>query len=77
VALSAIPVVWITREPADVAADLSDVLIGLLQLDFVFVRLCVPGVAGAVDVTRGEAWKIFPEWLEAIWPRAATSQVRR
>src|SRR5713226_9282688 len=64
VALSAIPVAWVGREPAAVAAGLADALIDLLQLDFVFVRLCVPSVAGAVDVTRGKAWKTFPEWLE-------------
>src|SRR6266576_2132378 len=64
VALSAIPVAWIGREPAAVAAGLVDVLTGLLRLDFVFVRLCVPGFDGAVDVTRGNAWKTFPEWLE-------------
>jgi signal transduction histidine kinase len=28
------------------------------------VRLCDPSGAGAVDVTRGNAWKRFPEWLE-------------
>src|SRR6185312_9851136 len=64
VALSAIPVAWIGREPTAVAAGLADVLTGLLQLDFVFVRLCLPGVDGAVDVTRGNAWKAFPEWLD-------------
>src|SRR5437588_12453786 len=65
VALSAIPVAWVGREPAAVAAGLADSLTGLLQLDFVFVRLCYPSVAGAVDVTRGNAWKTFPEWLES------------
>ena len=64
VALSAIPTAWVGSEPAAVAAGLADALIDLLQLDFVFVRLCVPSVAGAVDVTRGKAWKTFPEWLE-------------
>jgi signal transduction histidine kinase len=64
VALSAIPAAWVGREPAAVAAGLADTLIGLLRLDFVHVRLCVPGFVGAVDVTRGEAWKTFPEWLE-------------
>jgi PAS domain S-box-containing protein len=64
VALSAIPVAWIGREPTTVAAGLADVLTGLLQLDFVFVRLCLPGVDGTVDVTRGNAWKAFPEWLD-------------
>jgi signal transduction histidine kinase len=64
VALSTIPAAWVGKEPAAVAAGLADALIGLLQLDFVFVRLCVPSVAGGVDVTRGKAWKTFPEWLE-------------
>jgi PAS domain S-box-containing protein len=64
VALSAIPAAWVGREPAAVAAGLADALSGLLPLDFVFVRLCVPGVAGGVDATRGTAWKTFPQWLE-------------
>src|ERR1700749_3222059 len=64
VALSAVPVAWIGREPATVAAGLADVLTGLLQLDFVFVRLCVPGADRAVDVVRGDAWNAFPDWLE-------------
>jgi signal transduction histidine kinase len=64
VALSTIPLAWIGREPPAVAAGLADTLTGLLQLDFAFVRLCDPGGAGAVDVTRGSAWRAFPEWLE-------------
>jgi signal transduction histidine kinase len=64
VALSTIPSAWVGREPPAVAAGLSDTLIGLLQLDFAFVRLCDPSGAGAVDVTRGTAWKRFPDWLE-------------
>jgi signal transduction histidine kinase len=65
VALSAIPAAWVGREPAAVAAGLADTLTGLLRLDFVYVRLCVPGFVGAVDVTRGEAWSTFPAWLES------------
>jgi signal transduction histidine kinase len=64
VALSTIPAAWVGREPPAVAAGLADTLIGLLELDFAFVRLCDPSGAGAVDVTRGNAWKSFPEWLE-------------
>jgi signal transduction histidine kinase/PAS domain-containing protein len=70
VALSAIPAVWIGSEPPAVVAGLADALVGLLQLDFAFVRLSDPGGAGAVEVTRGSAWTSFPEWLEA---RLATS----
>ena len=47
------------------AAGLADALIGLLQLDFVFVRLRVPSVVGEVDATRGKAWNTFPAWLES------------
>jgi signal transduction histidine kinase len=65
VALSTIPAAWVGREPPAVAAGLAETLIGLLELDFAFVRLCDPGGAGAVDVIRGNAWKRFPEWLEA------------
>lgn len=64
VALSAIPAAWTGRQPPAVAAGLADALIALLQLDFVFVRLCYPDGAGAADVTRGSAWKRFPEWLD-------------
>ena len=64
VALSTIPAAWVGRDPPAVAAGLADTLIGLLRLDFAFVRLCDPSGAGAVDVTRGNAWKSFPEWLK-------------
>src|ERR1700752_4775803 len=71
VALSAIPAVWVERaatvhEPGTeaVAAGLADSLVGLLQLDFAFVRLHDPGGAEAADVTRGSAWKGFAEWLQ-------------
>jgi PAS domain S-box-containing protein len=64
VALSAIPTAWVGQEPAVVAAGLADALVGLLQLDFVFVRLRVPSAAGEVDATRGKAQNTFPGWLE-------------
>ena len=63
-ALSAIPAAWVGKEPPAVATELAEALVELLQLDFAFVRLSDPGGAGAVDVTRGSAWKSFPEWLE-------------
>jgi signal transduction histidine kinase len=70
VALSALPAVWIGREPHGVATGLADELVELLHLDFAFVRLCDPDGAGAVEVARGDAWERFPEWLER---HAATS----
>jgi len=63
-ALSTIPEAWVGREPPAIAADLADVLIGSLQLDFAFVRLCDPTACQAVEVVRGDAWKAFPEWLQ-------------
>jgi signal transduction histidine kinase len=71
VALSAIPAAWIGSEPPAVAAGLADALVGLLQLDFAFVRLSDPGGAGAVEVTRGKAWISFQEWLEGHLARSA------
>src|SRR5260370_35664260 len=65
VALSAIPPALAGREPAAVATGLADVLIELLQLEFVFVRLCIPSAADAVDVMRGTAWQTLPACLES------------
>src|SRR5262245_47569469 len=64
VALLAIPAAWVGREPPDIAAGLGDVLVGSLYLDFAFVRLCSPNGGAKVEVTRGDAWKVFPEWLQ-------------
>jgi signal transduction histidine kinase len=70
VARLAIPAAWIGEGPHVVAAGLADALVALLQLDFAFVRLRRPD-GGAVDVTRGDAWKGFPDWLER---QSATAQ---
>jgi signal transduction histidine kinase len=65
-AVSAVTAAWTEREPRAVATGLADALIGLLELDFAFVRLSDPGGAAAIDVTRGgAAWKQFPAWLES------------
>ena len=65
VALSAIPMAWVGREPTAVAAGLADTLVGLLRLDFVFVRLRVPSLGGEVVAVRGKEWDAFPEWLDS------------
>src|ERR1700716_3992940 len=65
VALSTIPAVWVGRKPPAIAAEFADVLVGSLDLDFAFVRLCDPKWGGAIEVMRGYAWNAFPEWLEA------------
>jgi hypothetical protein len=64
VALSTIPAAWVGREPPIIAAGLADVLVGSLNLDFAFVRLCDPRSGAAVEVSRGNAWKGFPQWLQ-------------
>ncbi len=63
-ALSTIPETWVGREPPAIAADLADLVIGSLELDFAFVRLCDPAGGRVAEVTRGNSWKAFPEWLQ-------------
>jgi C4-dicarboxylate-specific signal transduction histidine kinase len=63
VALSAVPAAWVGRDPPAIAADLTDVLVRSLYLDFAFVRLCDPNGGAAVEIARGSAWPTFPEWL--------------
>src|SRR5258708_18058665 len=64
VALATIPGAWVGREPPIIAGGLADVLVASLHLDFAFVRLCNRKGGGAIEVTRGHAWKAFTEWLE-------------
>src|SRR6266850_7766231 len=63
-ALSLIPETGVGREPFAIATDLIDLLVESLQLDFAFVRLCDPTGCQVVEVTRGNSWKPFPEWLQ-------------
>src|SRR5437660_12671418 len=64
VALSTLPAAWVGREPESIATGLADVLVAALQLDFVFVRLRDRHGDAPVDITRGNAWTGFHEWLE-------------
>jgi C4-dicarboxylate-specific signal transduction histidine kinase len=64
VALSTVPAAWVGREPPDIVAGLADVLVNSLHLDFAFVRLCDPNGSASVEITRGSAWRAFPEWLQ-------------
>src|SRR6201987_4295072 len=63
VALSAGPAPWVGRNPPAIAADLTDVLVRSLYLDFAFVRLCDPNGGAAIEIARGSAWPAFSEWL--------------
>src|SRR6266576_373449 len=62
-ALSAIPEVWVGREPPVLAPEPADLLIDSLRLDFAFVRVCDPEMRQPVEAIRGDAWNTFPEWL--------------
>ncbi|HEY4469785.1 MAG TPA: hypothetical protein VGN21_01360, partial [Stellaceae bacterium] len=64
VALSAVPAAWVGRKPSAIAAELADVLVNSLYLDFAFVRLCDPNGGAAVEIARGGAWQAFPAWLQ-------------
>jgi PAS domain S-box-containing protein len=75
VALSTIPAAWVGSEPSAIAAGLADVLAGSLYLDFAFVRLCDPRGGAPIEMTRGNAWKAFPEWLQCHL--AAVGQLSR
>ena len=55
---------WVGRNPAAIAAELADVLIESLQLDFAFVRLCDPRGCHPVEAMRGDSWPGFPDWLQ-------------
>jgi two-component system sensor histidine kinase/response regulator len=63
-ALSAVPEVWVGREPPVLATELADLLIESLRLDFAFVRLCDPEMRQTVEAIRGDAWNTLPEWLQ-------------
>src|SRR6266850_2549978 len=75
VALSTIPAAWVGSEPSAIAAGLADVLAGSLYLDFAFVRLCDPRGGAPIEMTRGNAWKAFHEWLHRHL--AVTGQLSR
>jgi len=64
VALSAVPAVWVGRQPPAIAAGLADVLVNALYLDFAFVRLCDPNGGASAEIARGTAWQSFPDWLQ-------------
>ena len=55
VALSAIPAVWVGKEPSAIAAELAELVATSLYLDFVFVRFHDPNGNAAVEITRGTA----------------------
>src|ERR1700684_2847857 len=77
-ALSMIAEAWVGREPPAIAADLADLLVGSLELDFAFVRLCDPAGCQVVEVTRGDSGKAFPQWLQqhlAVFGQLSTKEL--
>jgi PAS domain S-box-containing protein len=63
-ALGAVGDAWVGRDPAAIAAELADVLIESLELDFAYVHLCDPGGRHQVEAMRGDSWPGFPDWLQ-------------
>src|ERR1700729_455883 len=63
-ALSAIPEVWVGREPSALATELADLFVESLHLDFAFVRLCDPETRETMEAIRADGWNTFPEWLQ-------------
>jgi PAS domain S-box-containing protein len=63
VALSAILAVWVGKEPFAIAAELAELAVTSLHLDFVFVRLHDPNGNAAVEIARGDACSAFTKWL--------------
>src|SRR5436305_936696 len=60
VALSTLPATWVGLGPDGIVRSLADVLLGMLSLDFVYVRLACPGSQGQIEVVRS---KYPPEWV--------------
>jgi PAS domain S-box-containing protein len=65
VAVSTLPAAWVGREPKAIVAGLADVLVGALQLDFVFVQLDDYHGGAPVAITRGNA-SSFPDWVQGL-----------
>ena len=52
VALSTLPAVWVGLGTEGIVRSLTDVLHATLSLDFIYVRLSVPGADGVVEIVR-------------------------
>ena len=63
VALSAIPAVWVQKEPSAIASEMAEFIVASLYLDFAFVRFHEPNGNAAVEITRGAADPAVTEWL--------------
>ena len=55
VALSALPAVWSSYDVPRIAESLADVLLGMLHLDFIYVRVQLPGSDAPLEIARTEA----------------------
>lgn len=63
VALSAIPALWVGREPSAITTELADLAATSLRVDFVFVRLRDPNGNVVVEVGRGNRCSAITNWL--------------
>src|SRR6185437_13083718 len=64
VALSALPAVWVGYRPLKMAESLADALLTMLQLDFVFVQLALPGLTNPQRVLKLSGYPDSHEWIE-------------
>jgi PAS domain S-box-containing protein len=55
---------WVGKDPPAIAAELANILVGSLQLDFVFVRLSDPTKRRNAEAIRGDLGKKFQLWLQ-------------
>ncbi len=72
VALSALPAVWVGYRPLKMAESLAEALLTMLQLDFVFIQLAIPGDPGPQRVLRlpecPDSHELTDRFAEALTP---------
>ena len=52
ISVLALPATWSGQEPAQIVNTLLDVLVGILRLDFAYVRLNDPGGEAPIEMVR-------------------------
>jgi PAS domain-containing protein len=57
VALLALPASWSGSEPPRIAHTIADALLGMLQLDFVYLRLNESSVGMPIEIIRSAPWR--------------------
>ena len=71
VSVLALPAMWAGKEPEQIVTTLLDVLIGMLRLDFAYVRLTNPSGEQPIEMLRQP-----PSRTPAAWPEATRDAIR-